>query len=177
MHRRNAIKSGALGAAAAVSAPLALAAGKDIGVLSDRWSKAKTFTLQVADAMPADAYDFKPKAEMRGYGELIAHIGGGNVFYFSRFNKGEVPDSLTPPKVFDKETVKKYLSDTFDFCAGLMGKMTTADLDKSYPGRPNQPAQTGWDWVLNGFIHTAHHRGYAEVYLREKNITPPRYSV
>jgi uncharacterized damage-inducible protein DinB len=177
MHRRNAIKSGALGAAAAVSAPLALAAGKDIGVLSDRWSKAKTFTLQVADAMPADAYDFKPKAEMRGYGELIAHIGGGNVFYFSRFNKGEVPDNLTPPKVFDKEAVKKYLSDTFDFCGGLIGKMATADLDKSYPGRPNQPAQSGWDWVLNGFIHTAHHRGYAEVYLREKNITPPRYSV
>ena len=177
MNRRNAIKSGAIGAAAAVAAPLASAAGKDLEVLSGRWAKAKTFTLQVADAMPADAYDFKPKSEMRGYGELIAHIGSGNAFYFSRFNKGEMPDNLTPPKAFDKETVKKYLSETFDFCAGLLSKMSTADLDKTYPGRPNQPAQTGWDWVLNGFIHTAHHRGYAEVYLREKNIVPPRYSV
>jgi uncharacterized damage-inducible protein DinB len=177
MNRRNAIKSGALGAAAAVAAPLASAAEKDLEVLSTRWAKAKTFTLKVADAMPADSFDLKPKPEMRGYGELIAHIGSGNMFYFSRFNKGEMPDNLTPPKVFDKETVKKYLSDSFDFCAGLLSKMSTADLDKSYPGRPNQPAQSGWDWVLNGFIHTAHHRGYAEVYLREKNIVPPTYSV
>jgi hypothetical protein len=177
MNRRNAIKSGALGAAAAVAAPLASAAGKDLEVLSSRWAKAKTFTLKAADAMPSDSWDFKPKPEMRGYGELIAHIGGGNMFYFSRFNKGEVPDNLAPPKVFDKETVKKYLSDTFDFCAGLLSKMSTDDLDKSYQGRPNQPSQTGWDWVLNGFIHTSHHRGYAEVYLREKNIVPPTYSV
>lgn len=177
MNRRDAIKSGALGAAAAVSAPLATAAEKQLEVLSNRWEKAKTFTLQVADAMPGDSYDFKPKPEMRGYGELIAHIGTGNAFYFSRFNKGETPDNLTPPKAFDKESVKKYLTDTFDFCGGLLSKLTPADLDKSYPGRPNQPAQTGWDWVLNGFIHTSHHRGYAEVYLREKNITPPRYSV
>lgn len=178
MNRRNAIKSGALGAAAAaVSAPLASAAGTDLEVISKRWAAAKAFTLQVADAMPADSYTYKPKPEMRGYGELMAHIGSGNTFYFSRFNHGEIPDNLAAPKVFDKDTVKKYLADTFDFCAGLLSKMTNADLDKAYAGRPNQPSATGWDYVLNGFIHTAHHRGYAEVYLREKNIVPPRYAV
>jgi uncharacterized damage-inducible protein DinB len=50
-------------------------------------------------------------------------------------------------------------------------------LNKSYPGRPNAPELTGWELVLNGFIHTSHHRGYAEVYLREKGITPPTYAV
>jgi len=178
MNRRKAIQSVALGAgAAAAAAPLASAGEKDVPIFSARWEKAKVFTLQVADAMPADSFDFKPKPEMRPYGELIAHLGTANVFYISRFNKGEIPDNLAAPKTFDKETVKKYLADCFDFCGGLIGKLTDADLDKSYPGRPNTPAQTGWDWVLNGFIHTSHHRGYAEVYLREKGITPPRYNV
>jgi uncharacterized damage-inducible protein DinB len=176
MNRRKAIRTAILGAAAA---PLAhpQAGGKEIEVFLARWDKAKAFTLQVADAMPADAYDFKPKPEMRGYGQLIQHLGTNNAFYISRFKAGEIPDSLQPPEKFDKETTKKYLAASFDFCAGVIQGLTQAGLDKSYPGRPNTPAQTGWDWVLHAFIHTAHHRGYAEVYLREKGITPPRYSV
>jgi uncharacterized damage-inducible protein DinB len=174
MNRRNIIQSAVLGA---VAVPMAVAGEKDITVFAARWEKAKVFTLKVADAMPAESYAFKPQPEMRGYGELMQHIGSGNVFYISRFNRGEIPDALNPPKEFDQETTKKYLTDTFDFCAGLIGKLTEADLDKAYPGRPNTPSQTGWDWLLNGFIHTSHHRGYADVYLRSKGIVPPTYNV
>ena len=39
------------------------------------------------------------------------------------------------------------------------------------------PGMSGWDLVLNINIHTAHHRGYADVYLRDKGITPPTYAV
>ncbi|HEY2018124.1 MAG TPA: DinB family protein [Bryobacteraceae bacterium] len=176
MNRRQAIQTTVMGAAAA-AVPVARAAGKDLEVFLARWDKAKVFTLQVADAMPADAYDFKPKPEMRPYGQLIQHLATNNAFYISRFKAGEIPDSLQPPEKFDKETTKTYVAASFDFCARVLKGVSEADLDKSYPGRPNTPPQTGWDWVLHAFIHTAHHRGYAEVYLREKGITPPRYSV
>ena len=146
-------------------------------MFADRWNKAKAFTLQVAEAMPAENYTFKPTPEMRGYGELMGHIATNNAFYISRFKGGELPDSLHPPKEFDKETVKKYLAASFDWCAEVIQGLNEDALDKSYPGRPNAPHQTGWDWVLHAFIHTAHHRGYGEVYLRIKGITPPRYSV
>ena len=46
-------------------APKARAASKDLAVFADRWAKAKVFTLQVADAMPAEAYTYKPMPEMR----------------------------------------------------------------------------------------------------------------
>jgi len=177
MNRRKAIKSVVMGtAAAAAVTPGARAAGKDLEIFRQRWEKAKTFTLQVADAMPADGYDFKPRPEMRKYGELLQHLATNNAFYISRF-KGDFPDLMKPPKESDKETTKKYLAASFDYCAGVLKDVTEEDLDKSYPGRPNAPPQTGWDWVLHAFIHTAHHRGYSEVYLREKNIVPPRYSV
>jgi uncharacterized damage-inducible protein DinB len=175
MNRRKAIQSLAAGVAV-TTVPQARAAGKEIEVFLDRWEKAKVFTLQVADAMPVDGYSYNPKIELREYGKLMQHIGVNNAFYISRF-KGAPPDSLKAPEKSDKETTLKYLAESFDYCAGVLKGITAADLDKLYPGRPNQPQQTGWDWVLHAFIHTAHHRGYAEVYLREKGITPPRYSV
>ena len=64
MNRRNAIKSVVAGAAV-VAVPQARAGGKEFEVFLARWEKAKVFTLQVADAMPDDGYDFKPKPEMR----------------------------------------------------------------------------------------------------------------
>jgi uncharacterized damage-inducible protein DinB len=176
MNRRKAIQAAVIGTAA-VATPRAKAAGKEIEVFLARWEKAKAFTLQVADAMPAGSYDFKPKPEMRSYGQLIQHLANNNAFYISRFKGGDIPDSLLPPEKFDKETSLKFLTASFDFCAGVLKGVSEADLDKMYPGRPNTPPATGWDWVLHAFIHTAHHRGYADVYLREKGITPPRYSV
>lgn len=176
MNRRTAIQSVVVGTAA-MAAPQAHAAGRELEVFLDRWEKAKVFTLQVADAMPEDSYGSKAKPEMREYGKLMEHIAANNAFYISRFTGGTVPDSLKAPEDADKETAKKYLTASFDYCAGVLKGLTEKDLDKSYPGRPNTPPQTGWDWVLHAFIHTAHHRGYAEVYLRERNIVPPRYSV
>ena len=178
MNRRKAIGSMVLGgAAAAAVAPLAMAAEKGVESIMTRFAAAKVFTMLVADAMPADAYDFKPKPEMRGFGELMVHIGQGQVFYVARLSKTAVPDTLKAPKPIDKENAKKYLADTFDFCATTLAAQTMADLDKSYAGRPNTPSLSGWDIVLNAFIHTSHHRGYADVYLREKTLTPPTYSV
>lgn len=176
MNRRKALVSAVFGAAA-ITAPRAKAAARSTEVFLARWEKAKAFTLQVADAMPAESYDFKPTPEMRSYGELLQHLASNNVFYISRLNKGEIPESLRAPQKADKETTKKYMTDSFDFCAGVLRNATVDDLDKSYPGRPNTPPQTGWDWILHAFIHTSHHRGYSEVYLRVKGIVPPRYSV
>lgn len=175
MNRRTAIRSLVAGSAAA-AAREARADATAMEVFLNRWDKAKAFTLQVADAMPAEGYAFNPKSELREYGKLMQHIAANNAFYISRF-KGGLPDSMKPPEQSDKETTLKYMTASFDYCAGVLKALTEKDLGQSYPGRPNQPPQSGWDWVLHAFIHTAHHRGYAEVYLREKGITPPRYSV
>jgi uncharacterized damage-inducible protein DinB len=175
MNRRTAIRSLVAGSAVTVARE-ARADEKILEVFLNRWDKAKAFTLQVAEAMPPDGYAYNPKSELREYGKLMQHIAANNAFYISRF-KGGLPDSMKPPEQCDKDATLKYMTASFDYCAGVLKGLSEKDLDQSYPGRPNQPAQTGWDWVLHAFIHTAHHRGYAEVYLREKGITPPRYSV
>ena len=141
MNRRTAIQSVAIGTAAvATMAPEARAAGKDVDAFSDHWESAKTFTLKVADAMPADAYDFKPKPDMRPFGELMQHLGTANVYYISRFQRVDVPDSLKPPTEFNKETTKQYLNASFDYCSKVFRGLTDEALDKAYPGRPTRPA-------------------------------------
>lgn len=36
---------------------------------------------------------------------------------------------------------------------------------------------TGWEVLLAMFVHTAHHRGQAEIYLRNNGIRPPSYMI
>jgi uncharacterized damage-inducible protein DinB len=178
VNRRKAIGSIVMGSAAAAAvAPLALGAEKSLESIMARANAAKTFTMQVADAMPPASYDYKPTPEMRSFGELMVHIGQAQVFYVGRLSKTAVPDEMKAPKAAEKEAAKKYLAATFDYCNAALAAMTPADLDKMFAGRPNTPSMSGWDLMLNSFIHTSHHRGYADVYLRMKGITPPTYNV
>lgn len=161
-------------AAAALARP-AKAAGREATTYLKRWNIAKEFTLKVADVMPAQDYEFRPNPVEMGFGKLFTHIAAANTRYLARI-KGEMPPMKEPEKA-DKETTKKFVEECFDWCAGILGPMSDEDMEKSYPGRGNAPAVSGRDLVLNGFIHTAHHRGQAEVYLRVKGLEPPRYQV
>jgi len=176
VNRRKAIGSIVMGSAAA-AAPLALGAEKSLESIMARANAARAFTMLVASAMPAASYDYKPTPEMRSFGEVMVHIGQAQVFYVGRLSKTAVPDEMKAPKVAEKEAAQKYLAATFDYCDAALAALAPADLDKMFAGRPNTPSMSGWDLVLNSFIHTSHHRGYADVYLRMKGITPPTYSV
>ena len=172
MNRRRAVTT--LAAAALAARPGKAASGA-VAIYLKRWTTAKKFTLMVAEAMPAEHYGFKPTPEMRSFGDLMAHMAGANARYFARI-KGSAAPFKDPPNP-DKATATKYIADTFDWTIQILENLTEEDLAKSYPGAANQPALTGRDLVLNGFIHTAHHRGYSEPYLRLKGVTPPRYEV
>jgi uncharacterized damage-inducible protein DinB len=175
MNRRKALQSIAAVAAGAVAAPPARAASKEVATLLDRWNKAKAFTLKVADVMPESDYQFRPNPVEMGFGKLFTHIGNANMNYFSRIQGG--PPPMKEPKDADKAATKKFLEDSFDWCAQILSGLTSEKLDEMYQGSGNAPAVSGLDLVLNGFIHTAHHRAQAEVYLRVKGLEPPRYAV
>jgi len=69
----------------------------------------------------------------------------------------------------------KYLTENFDWAIGVVGQLTAADLTKSFSGGGGP--STGLDLLYGAMIHTAHTRGYAEMYLRNKGIVPPEYDV
>jgi uncharacterized damage-inducible protein DinB len=176
MQRRDVLHSLALmgGTAAA-----AMAAETQSFVLAWRdsflkhWQVTKDYTIAVAEAMPAAQYDFKPSPPQRTFGEQFIHLARANSFYVSTWGISKILDA---PKTADKAAVHKYLEESFGQAAEVIGKLGEKDLLRKDLGAPRFPAHTGTDMLLRAYMHTAHHRGQAVVYLRLKGITPPEWA-
>jgi len=175
MNRRHVMNSMVAAAASAATVRIASAAEKQIETFVDHWKKSKDLTLKVAAAMPAENYDYKPFAEALPFGGELVHLGQAEGYYLGNLGKGAAPKAPGPTEL-TKPTVTKYLGDSFDWAIGVVGQLTVADLTKSFPvGRG--ATMTGLELLYQAMIHTAHTRGYAEMFLRNKGITPPRYDV
>ncbi len=146
------------------------------------WKTSGEFTIVVANAMPADGYNFRPNPEEMSFGQLMAHIAGVNQNACANASGLERP--ALPAKIaewakdtlkvdVDKDTAVQFLGSSFEFCNKAVASMTPERLDKVV-GPPARNL-TGFEWLWAYFTHTAHHRGQAEVYLRVKGIKPPDY--
>lgn len=137
------------------------------------WETARAYTLEVANAMPAEKYDFKPTAEMRSFGELIGHIAGAHYLFASAIRGEESP--AKPPQETTKEAVVAFLNESCDYVAETVAQVDDARAEqtvKLFGGRLEMPV-----WKVFHFLrdHTTHHRAYALPYLRLSGVTPPNY--
>jgi uncharacterized damage-inducible protein DinB len=176
MNRRHAI-GGVVAAAAAV--PLLQAQGNEITQWVAWWERSKKYTLAIAEAMPEADYDYVPFKNGEGdagrsFGALMQHIGQAEGFYLGRLGKGAAP--AAPRNDTSKATTVKYLNELLDWSIGVVKQLTPADLTREFGGGKG-PAMTGLDLLLNAMVHTAHTRGYSDMYLRNKGIKPPAYAV
>ena len=135
------------------------------------WNTAKELTLAVAEAMPAESYDFKPNPEEMSFGEQIVHIGAGNYSYCSRMAGAKSP--YAKPATIDKATAMKIVGESFDYCAEKIGAMSEDQLNEMRGPEGHQMSVR--EFTEGVLMHMAHHRGQAEVYLRVKGIKPPTY--
>jgi len=142
--------------------------------LVNDWKVSKQFTLEVAEKMPAEFYDFKPSPEQMSFGQQMLHIAGTNIFRFEQLT-GIEPHVARPEKA-DKATAILKLTESFDYVIRVLPKIRPEQLTKMYKvdwrGRPEA---AGREMMLGMFVHTAHHRAQCEVYLRLKGIKPPDY--
>ena len=159
--------------AVAATVRVARAADTEIQILVDHWKKSRALTLKTAEAMPANLYDYKPFPEARGFGEELQHLGDGEAYYLSRIGKAAAP--AVPKSDISKAATVKYLTELYDWSIGVVGQMSSADLTKTF-GQGKQAA-SGLELLYQAMIHTAHTRGYAEMYLRNKGVVPPTYAV
>jgi uncharacterized damage-inducible protein DinB len=148
--------------------------------LIKHWKVTGEFTLEVAKAMPAENYGFKPVPEEMSFGQVMAHIGAADVGTCSAVTGMPRPEepagivawrkdqSATP---VDRDTAIQFLTTVFTFCNHAIQSVTPEQLDAKVANTP----LTGYERFWSYFTHTAHHRGQAEVYLRLKGIKPPTY--
>jgi uncharacterized damage-inducible protein DinB len=146
--------------------------------LVKHWKVTGDFTIKVAQAMPAESYNYRPVPEELSFGQLMGQIGHANAnacATASGMKAPAVPEKVNAsgkdPDVLDKASAIQYLTATFDFCNQAVAAMTPEKFDAAGPR-----SMTGFEWLWSYFTHTAHHRGQAEVYLRMKGIVPPTYT-
>lgn len=139
------------------------------------WKRAKTHSLHYVDAMPEEAYGFKPTPEIRSFAEQMLHLAYWNcgivepvIGKANPFGKDE-PEKKAELKT--KAAVRKVTEQSYDYIiAGL------ADLDeKKLAEEVNFFGQkmTRATLMTIAADHQSHHRGQTTIYLRLKGITPP----
>jgi uncharacterized damage-inducible protein DinB len=144
------------------------------------WKLSGEFTLDVANAMPAENYTFKPNDEEMDFGRVMVHIGLANNNAFAIFSGQDNP---TPQAIialykdtkatFKKDDVIQFLTDSFAFGDKVLSSQDSSRLNMTLG--PENRKMLGVEWIWSYFTHTAHHRGQAEVYMRVKNVKPPAY--
>jgi uncharacterized damage-inducible protein DinB len=117
-------------------------------------------------------YSFRPHPESMTFGQLIAHIATTNYQFCAGLKDSDPP---TLPSPTDKDAVVKFLSDSFDYCSAVIPNLTAEQLGK--PHNSPDGRLLGREILLAMYVHVAHHRGQAEIYLRDKGIKPPSYRI
>jgi uncharacterized damage-inducible protein DinB len=129
-------------------------------------------SVAVAQAMPPEQYGFRPHPDSMNFSQLMSHIATTNYQFCAGLEDSEPPALPSPT---DKDAVVKFLSDSFDYCSVVIQKLTEEQLNA--PHNSPDGRLLGREILLAMYIHVAHHRGQAEIYLRDKGIRPPSYRI
>jgi uncharacterized damage-inducible protein DinB len=155
-----------------VSANIAAAQASAAGEYARHFPPLAKLSIAVAEAMPTDQYGFRPHPESMTFGELMSHIATTN-YQFCAGLKDSAPPAMPTPTA--KDAVVKFLSDSFAYCSAIIPNLTEEQLAASHDSPDGH--MPGRDILLAMYIHVAHHRGQAEIYLRDKGIKPPPYRI
>ena len=147
---------------------------------------AKSYTIELAELMPADKYNERPHDSVRSFGEQMAHIGMSSKFLLDIFVKGgpmPTPEDFAASAKMekemgsDKEACLKTINATFQAIEDTYKGMDEAALNEMFtvpfdPSQPKFPKSKAFDFIND---HIIHHRGQALVSLRMQGIKAPAY--
>ncbi len=139
---------------------------------SQHFSALGKLSVAVAQTMPVDEYAFRPDPPSMTFGELMSHIAQTNYAFCYGLKDSEPPARPVPT---DKNSIVKDLSDSFSYCSDVIANLTDEQLNTPHPSPDGR--LPGREVLLALYIHVAHHRGQAEIYLRDKGIAPPPYRI
>jgi uncharacterized damage-inducible protein DinB len=130
--------------------------------------------VDLAGAIPADKYTWRPAEGVRSFSELFLHISGANY---------GIPNMMGVPmpagfdgKTFEKSTTDKakiieQLNKSFTAAIAVVQGMTNADFAK--PDKKLGPEANDGDVVYILVVHAHEHLGQSIAYARVNGIVPP----
>lgn len=140
------------------------------------WERARAYTQEYLDAMPAEKMNHKPTPEMRSFAEQMLHLAQGNINIVASATGKARPYADKQLEKLDefktKEAVNKVVQESYDFVIGILKEMDDSKLAETVKFFNNQE-YTRAVAIGKAFEHQTHHRGQTTVYLRMSGVTPP----
>jgi uncharacterized damage-inducible protein DinB len=148
------------------------------------WGRAKAYTQEYLDAMPATKYQFKAVDSIRSFAAQMLHLAFTNVAMAtvatsipdSGFQNVRKWQSLEEASAMqNKDSVVYYVNTSYDFMINAVKNLDVAkftEIVNQRTGGGNR-SETRLAWLMKAFEHQTHHRGQCTIYIRLLGIRPP----
>ncbi len=126
----------------------------------------------LANAVPAEKYTWRPAPGVRTVSEVYMHIAGGN-YFLATFLGVKPPEDMPKDleKITDKKEVLAALQKSFDHVRSIVKNTSDADLEKPVKLFGNDTTQRGVFVTMLNHMHE--HLGQSIAYARMNGVVPP----
>ena len=160
--------------------------GYDAKNLAQAFRTVRKNTIQIAEEIPEDKYDFRPAEGARTVRETLRHIAVSNAWAiylhgqrireakFEMFGELMAQAAAAEAKLQTKAEILKALHDNGEEFATFMEGLSDDVLAEtvSFPQQANQAPKTRFEMLLSPKEHEMHHRGQLMLVERMLGITP-----
>jgi uncharacterized damage-inducible protein DinB len=130
--------------------------------------------LRLADAIPAEKYNWRPAEGVRSTGEVYMHVVTAN-YNFARMLGTPIPAGVDTKAMMafctDKSKVVQALKDSFAHFRSAILAIKDSDLEREIKTPRGQSTIRGAFFLISG--HFGEHLGQSIAYAREVGIVPP----
>ena len=139
----------------------------------EKWNNSKTYLIEVAQAMPADLYHYKPTEREMTFGQQLIHIKENMEWLSNAYFTDKEYKKVKDETKYSKEETIALLEKSFDSVYQIIKNTDPKLLDSQVAFFAGHKTKLQ---ILNLLQdHVTHHRGQLLVYLNLNEIKPPKY--
>lgn len=131
--------------------------------------------MQLAEALPADKYEWSPAEGVRSFAGVFAHVVSANYFFASKLG-AKIPEDLNMQTLEEDLKTKEELTAALKASYKLAIDAVTNAKDGALATKVEYPfpgEYTNMSSILILLSHSNEHLGQLIAYARMNNITPP----
>ena len=128
--------------------------------------------IAAAEEMPAGGYGFKPTPAQMSFGDVIAHLSGGNYFLCSSIAGVQAPKRSEITGGAPKAKLAGALRESFQFCESALAKVNDSGLSQKVPFFGNREVSRA-EMMFAAVEDWADHYSQLANYLRLNKLLPP----
>lgn len=139
------------------------------------WERAKAYTKEYLDVMPADKYSFRAQDSIRTFAQQMLHLASANIGLGSngtgkeRIWQGRRIEAAISAQSAD--SVKYFVMTSYDFVIDGIKNMDPSKLEEKF--KAGNFEESRFAWLEKAFEHQTHHRGQTTIYIRLVGVKPP----